>query len=117
MSWVKTVTASIGMFFGSMAAAADFDTTAAWALIDEGATLIDVRTESEYAAGHLEGAILIPHDQFSTHIEKLVAADKPIVVYCRSGRRSGLVTTQLKNAGFDKVVNGGGYEMLKASRP
>ncbi len=75
-------------------------------LDDPDVVLLDVRTESEYANGHLEGAILIDQSK-SDFIQKAKAqlpADKTIAVYCRSGRRSASAAGRLADNGY-KVVN------------
>ncbi|MNZ64025.1 Thiosulfate sulfurtransferase PspE precursor [compost metagenome] len=77
--------------------------------------LIDVRTPSEYAAGHLSGARQIAHDQIGTLIGG-VAPDKdtPIVLYCRSGRRSDIARQTLVELGYTRVIDAGGYEQLQS---
>jgi phage shock protein E len=62
--------------------------------------VLDVRTPEEYAAGHVPGAILIPHDQLALRLDAL-QRDRPIVVYCRTGRRSGLAETLLRQHGHE----------------
>lgn len=83
-------------------------------LIAEGALVIDVRTTEEFAAGHLEGALNIPYDVIATHLDT-IGADKQrsVVVYCRSGRRSGIAQQTLKGHGYTNVVNGGAFTDLK----
>lgn len=68
--------------------------------------VIDVRTEAEWKAGHLEGAVLIPHDRIEQGITG-VAPDKKtrIYLYCRTGRRTGLALEALKKAGYQDLVN------------
>lgn len=85
-------------------------------LIAAGALLVDVRTPEEFAAGHLEGALNIPHDQTEARLAEY-GTDKSasIVVYCRSGRRSGIAEDILTKNGFTAVHNGGGYEALMAA--
>lgn len=68
-------------------------------IVAQGGTLLDVRTPGEYAGGHLDGAINIPVDALASRIGEL-AADKPVVVYCRSGRRSAIATELLTEKGF-----------------
>ena len=90
----------------------------AWKRIGDGALLIDVRTEGEFRSGHLEGALNIPYEK----VDALVAAigsDKarPVALYCRSGRRSGIATTSLAARGYTNVVNIGSYTALKAAKP
>ena len=62
--------------------------------------VLDVRTPEEYADGHVPGAVLIPHDQLATRLDAL-DRDRPIVVYCRTGRRSGLAETLLRQHGHE----------------
>jgi phage shock protein E len=70
------------------------------------ALVIDVRTEQEWRAGHLDGAILIPHYRIEQEIAA-VAPDKRtrIYLYCRTGRRTGLAFEVLKRAGYGDLVN------------
>lgn len=76
---------------------------------------VDVRTAAEYAAGHVEGAIHIPHTELAErHGELEPYADRQIVLYCRSGRRSGIAKRILEEEGFSGLVNGGGLGDLRA---
>lgn len=74
---------------------------------------IDVRSAEEFNAGHLQGAVNIPHDKIIEGV-KAIGSDKdaPINLYCRSGRRAETALTELKNAGYTNVTNHGGYEDL-----
>ncbi len=86
----------------------------AWQLVESGALLVDVRTPNEFAQGHLDHAINIPLDTVDTGF-KDIAKDRSIVVYCRSGNRSGIAMQSLIKQGFINVHNGGGLsEMQKA---
>jgi phage shock protein E len=81
----------------------------------EGALLLDVRSGDEYAGGHVPGARNIPHDELEGRLEEVMAAqggdkNKPIVVYCASGRRSGIAKNILVDAGFARVTNLGGVD-------
>ncbi len=89
----------------------------AWQEIRNGALLVDVRSRQEYDAGHLEGALLIPHDQVERRIAEF-GDDKgrSIVLYCRSGRRAGVAEQVLRGAGFTNVLNAGGYKEMMAAR-
>lgn len=92
---------SVLMFvMGSCAHASQEDYATSRALV------IDVRTEEEWRAGHLDGAILIPHDRIEQEIAA-VASDKKgrIYLYCRTGRRTGLAFDVLKKAGYENLVN------------
>lgn len=70
--------------------------------------VIDVRTEAEWIEGHLAGAIRIPYEKIGEEIFK-VAPDKKtkIILYCRSGRRSGIALETLKKHGYEDVTNAG----------
>jgi rhodanese-related sulfurtransferase len=92
----------------------DRDIPLAKKLISEGAILLDVRTPGEFERGAVKGAVLMPVQELGSHlkdIKKMAKGDmdKPIVVYCASGVRSGRAKAMLKQAGFTKVVNAGGY--------
>lgn len=66
--------------------------------------LIDVRTEGEYADGHLPGAINIPHKELEQRLAQLLGAkDSQIVLYCRSGTRAGIAKKILAKNGFTKL--------------
>jgi phage shock protein E len=70
---------------------------------------VDVRTPEEWAAGHVEGAIHIPHTELAARWRELDAyRDDDIVLYCRTGRRSGIAEQILTQAGFERLQNGGG---------
>ncbi len=73
------------------------------------AYLVDVRTPQEFAEGNVEGSVNIPLDtvpnQLSTFKNKI-----NIVVFCRSGYRSGQAKLILEQNGFTNVVNGGTWQ-------
>lgn len=72
----------------------------------EDALVLDVRENSEYADGHIAKSKHIPLAQLKTRVADLEKfKDKPIVVVCRSGSRSGFACSQLRKAGFEKVNN------------
>ncbi|MCB0024846.1 MAG: hypothetical protein KDD91_17545, partial [Caldilinea sp.] len=64
--------------------------------------LIDVREESEYAEGHIPGAINIPLRTLTANLDK-IPADKPVFVYCASGLRAGTALASLGVLGYDNV--------------
>lgn len=66
--------------------------------------VLDVRTAAEYAAGHVPGAVNIPHDQLPAKLAGL-SKDKELVLYCRSGRRTALAEQTLRTAGFSKLLH------------
>jgi len=76
--------------------------------------LIDVRSAGEFADGGLPGARHIPHEEIAAGVAALnLDKDTPIVLYCRSGRRSGLAQQRLRELGYRQVLNAGGYEQLR----
>ncbi|NKB18809.1 MAG: rhodanese-like domain-containing protein [Pseudanabaena sp. CRU_2_10] len=67
-------------------------------------TLVDVREPSEYADEHIPGAILFPLSRFDpANIPS--NPNKTLVLYCRSGKRSGQAAQKLLAAGFDEVIH------------
>ena len=81
------------------------------ALMDQesGYIILDVRTEEEYNAGHIEGAILIPDYEVAEKAEGILTnKDQLILVYCRSGRRSKLAAEELVKLGYTNIKEFGG---------
>lgn len=73
-------------------------------MADEDARIIDVRTPAEFAQGAIPGAENIPLDAFGP--EDFAAADgKRLLLYCRSGRRSGIALSRLEAAGIQGAVH------------
>jgi len=75
--------------------------------IGSGALVVDVRTPGEYRSGSYPKARNIPLDALSARMREL-PKDKPIVLFCASGSRSGQAARLLKRAGFGDVVSAGG---------
>ena len=71
--------------------------------------LLDVRTEAEFESGHLQNARRIIVDEFvrGEYGKKLgkLAKDAPVIIYCRSGRRSGIAQEVLVTDGFTNIKN------------
>ncbi len=67
----------------------DSRTLAGWLEAEDRPLLVDVRTPNEFAQGMIEGAELVPLHLVPLHAEQLVAGERPVVFYCRSGARSG----------------------------
>ncbi|MBI2380226.1 MAG: hypothetical protein HYV16_05700 [Gammaproteobacteria bacterium] len=85
-------------------------------LLAEGALLIDVREESEHAAGAIPGDRLVPRGILEFEIGKLGMPEQPILLYCRSGRRSALAADSLQGLGYAKVWSlAGGYLAWEAA--
>lgn len=78
------------------------------------ALVVDTRSKEEFNGGHIDGAVLIPHDQMESRYKELLShKNKSVVLYCRSGRRSGIAKEILEKEGFTRVINAGGYRRLK----
>lgn len=81
--------------------------------------LLDTRTESEYAEGHIEGAILVPEYEIEKRAPELLKdKNMTILVYCRTGRRSKIASEALVDMGYTNVMDFGGivdwpYEIVK----
>jgi rhodanese-related sulfurtransferase len=87
-------------------AAEGVDVKQAQSMSKQGALLLDVREPEEFSAIHAPNAKLIPLGQLSSRLQEIAAyKDKPIVVICRSGRRSAQAVSLLKEAGYSQVSN------------
>ena len=71
------------------------------------ATILDVRTEEEFREGHISGAVLVPYDEI-TDWHRPALKNAPILVYCRSGRRSAIAAQELVEMGHSRVFDFGG---------
>ncbi|MCB9524791.1 MAG: rhodanese-like domain-containing protein [Myxococcales bacterium] len=74
----------------------------------DGKLLLDVRSPTEFRSGHLKGAVNLPLGAVAAQAERLGAKDREIVLYCRSGNRSGMALQQLRRLGFTNLKNLGG---------
>lgn len=77
-----------------------------------GAQLVDVRTPEEYSRGALAGAINLPL-QYVTLGSNSLSRQKTVLLYCGSGKRSGIAKTVLDSIGFEDVINIGSYAQFK----
>lgn len=77
--------------------------------------ILDVRTREEYVAGHILGAELLPYDRIDAASAKkaIGALDRPIIVYCRSGRRSEIAMKALATLGYTRVYDLGPVDAWK----
>jgi phage shock protein E len=78
----------------------------------ESATVIDVRTPEEFSGSHYPNAINIPLNELPQRLGEVKELKQPIVAYCRSGNRSGMAVSILKQSGLTDVYNGGGLSDL-----
>jgi phage shock protein E len=78
-----------------------------------GTTIIDVRSPMEFASENLPGAINIPVDLIQARVYDIKEMPAPYLLYCRSGARSGMAASILKQAGVEEVYNGGSiYDLI-----
>ncbi|MBK7231596.1 MAG: rhodanese-like domain-containing protein [Saprospiraceae bacterium] len=78
-------------------------------LIKKGAFLVDVRTSGEFAGGSVKGAVNIPLDAIASNLKKFKGKEN-VIVFCRSGARSGQAKTLLNQNGIQNVYNGGAWD-------
>lgn len=76
--------------------------------------IIDVREPFEFAEEHIAGAINIPLNAIPAHAEEIRAFQSPVVLYCRSGNRSGMALRILSGQGISNLYNGGGLSDMKS---
>lgn len=80
--------------------------------IDNGAVIIDVRTQGEFQGGHIKGSKNIPLNTIENQIESIKKMNKPVIACCASGMRSAQAASILKSNGID-AMNGGGWSSLE----
>jgi phage shock protein E len=93
------------------------DAATARKLVAAGVKVVDVRTPAEFQAGHVPGAVNIPFDQMPRRSGELGPPSTPLVLYCRSGRRSGIAVGTLKQQGFTRLYDLQAYDRWVASVP
>jgi rhodanese-related sulfurtransferase len=81
------------------------DGAAAARLIAAGAVVLDVRSPAEYEAGHIPGARLIPYDQVASRAAELPPKGAPVLLYCRTGRRTAVAAAALARLGHTAVYD------------
>ncbi|TRX21885.1 rhodanese-like domain-containing protein [Flavobacterium franklandianum] len=82
-------------------------------LVKNGAIVLDVRSKSEYAGGHIKGSVNISVDTLRNNLVKIKDKDKPIITCCASGMRSASAKSILASNGYTQVYNGGGWYSLQ----
>src|SRR5271157_3463290 len=81
-------------------------------LMANGAIILDVRSNGEFALGHIEGSVNIPVNKLADNLNKLKDKKKPIITCCASGMRSASAKGMLENNGYVNVYNGGPWQSL-----
>lgn len=80
-------------------------------ILAKGAIIIDVRTPEEFRQGHVKGSLNIPLNSLPGQLNKIRKQQKPVVVCCRTGNRSGYGARFLRNAGLE-AYNGGSWQRV-----
>ena len=80
--------------------------------LKNGALILDVRTQREWDAGHIENSIHIPLGELNNRVEEVKQLNKPIIACCASGVRSAKAAKFL-NLHNIEATNGGGWINLK----
>lgn len=86
----------------------------------EGAVILDVRDSKEFGAGHIAGAVNIPHTAIDSRVGEIAAyKKKPVVLVCKMGQHSSGVGRKLKTQGFVYVrrLSGGMAEWSASNLP
>lgn len=81
-------------------------------IIQDGAFLVDVRTPQEFISGSVKGAVNIPLDTLPARLQAFKNKQN-IIVFCRSGNRSGQAKSILEKNSFTNVTNGGTWQNVK----
>ena len=76
-------------------------------LIEDGAQVIDVRTDHEWDVGRIAGATHLPLDELAQRAGE-IDKERPVLLYCRGGNRSTMAATALADAGYDAAKLGEG---------
>ena len=87
----------------------EVEADAAAALSADGALVLDVREDDEWAAGHVVDSVHISMGELGARLDEL-PAERRIVAVCRTGARSGAITEALASRGFDVVNLAGGLQ-------
>ena len=82
-------------------------------MIARGAVIIDVRTPAEFQGGHVAGSKNYPLQTIANKVDELKGMNKPLVLCCASGNRSGQAAGFLKSRGIE-CENGGGWMQVNA---
>jgi glyoxylase-like metal-dependent hydrolase (beta-lactamase superfamily II)/rhodanese-related sulfurtransferase len=94
-------------------------TTAKQLLAEGNIVVVDTREESEYAAGHLDDALLLPRGVLEFKIgsiPELADKSKAVLIYCRTGGRSSLAAQTMQFLGYKNVLSmAGGFEAWQKS--
>lgn len=93
------------------------DSATARKLVAAGVKVVDVRTPAEFAAGHVPGAVNIPHDEMAARHAEVGPPSTPVLLYCRTGRRTAIAGQALRDRGFTSIYDMQSYDRWVASEP
>ncbi len=82
-------------------------------VLKEDHLIMDVRTEQEFAQGHIAGAVNVPVHMVGHYIEDIKKQKKKIILYCRSGARASSALSLLQRNGIE-AYNAGGIMQLQS---
>ena len=86
-------------------------------LVASGIKVVDVRTPAEFDTGHVPGALNIPHDQMAARHAEIGPPSTPVLLYCKSGRRTDIAARTLREKGFTQIYDMQSYDRWTASEP
>jgi phage shock protein E len=86
-------------------------------LVASGVRVVDVRTPAEFGTGHVPGAINIPYDQMPARHAEVGPPATPVLLYCRSGRRTAIAERALREKGFSTIYDMQSYDRWVESAP
>jgi phage shock protein E len=79
-------------------------------LLEDGAILVDVRSDAEYATGYLPDAVSLPmNSNFESAAQELIDGGKVLILYCVTGARSFAAKKRLMEFGAKEVYNLGSF--------
>ena len=82
--------------------------------LPDNAVLLDVRQADEFNTGHIDGAVLLPHDTIAEKIGTVVLnKNTSVYIYCRSGRRSVIAVEAMRKLGYTDLTDLGGMDDAK----
>ncbi len=93
------------------------DANTARKLAAAGVKVVDVRTPAEFAAGHVPGAVNIPYDEMARRHGEIGPPSTPVLIYCRTGHRSGIAGQTLREKGFTRLFDLQRWDLWAASQP
>jgi phage shock protein E len=80
--------------------------------IEQGGIIVDVRSQQEFLAGHIEDSLNIPLEELMNTLHRLPNHHQPIITCCTSGMKSASAKVMLESVGYTSVCNGGSWKNL-----